>query len=115
MALADDIQKLTKQTQTALVESHDYFTYSKRVWHFLQQIVVDENRKFTFRNLVTRTSVNDDLLVRLAEPYVANYLIPSTFQHFLSLFEDFFFDLLRSCCLRIRPAFRKSKSKWPQS
>ncbi|MEE8452538.1 MAG: hypothetical protein V3R99_11510, partial [Thermoguttaceae bacterium] len=29
------------------------------------------------------------------QPYVADYLVTATFQHFISLFEDFFFDLLR--------------------
>ena len=76
MALADDIQKLTKRTQTALNESHDYFTYSKRVWHFLERTVIDEDRQFTFRNLVTGTSVNEQLLIRRAELYIVNYLIP---------------------------------------
>ena len=101
MALADDIQNLTKQALSALQESHDYYTYSKRLWHLLPDVVM-EGRKFTFRNLATGTSINEQLLLHRAQPYVANYLIPYTFQHFVSLFEDFFFDLLR-CWLAAYP------------
>jgi hypothetical protein len=41
MALADDIQALTDRTLSALAASHDYYTYTKRVWRLLQQIVKD--------------------------------------------------------------------------
>ncbi len=95
MALADDIQALTTRTLSALEASHDYCTYTKRVWRLLQQIV-KEGRKFTFRNLTTGTRVDEQVLLGRAQLYVNDYLMSSTFQHFVSLFEDFFFELLRS-------------------
>ncbi len=95
MALADDIQALTTRTLSALEASHDYYTYTKRVWRLLQQIV-KEGRKFTFRNLTTGTRVDEQVLLGRAQLYVTDYLMSSTFQHFVSLFEDFFFELLRS-------------------
>lgn len=94
MTLADDIQALTTGTLSGLEASHDYYTYTKRVWRLLQQIV-KEGRKFTFRNLTTGTRVDEQVLLGRAQLYVTDYLMSSTFQHFVSLFEDFFFELLR--------------------
>jgi hypothetical protein len=94
MALADDIQNLSSRTLAALEASHDYYTYTKRVWRLLQQIVTD-GRKFTFRNLTTGTRVDEQVLFGRAQLYVTDYLMSSTFQHFVSLFEEFFFGLLR--------------------
>ncbi len=94
MELADEIQALASRTLAALDASHDHYTYTKRVWRLLQQIV-KEGRKFTFRNLTTGTRVDEQVLLGRAQLYVTDYLISSTFQHFVSLFEDFFFGLLR--------------------
>jgi len=110
MALADDIQALTTRTLSALEASHDYYTYTKRVLRLLQQIV-KEGRKFTFRNLTTGTRVDEQVLLGRAQLYVTDYLMSSTFQHFVSLFEDFFFELLRSGLLPIRPASPRSRSR----
>ncbi len=93
MALADDIESLRQQTLSALKESHDYYTYTKRVWRLLEE-VVKEGRKFTFRNLATKTSLNEERLLGRLQLYVTDYLIPFTFQHFVLLFENFFFELL---------------------
>src|SRR5574340_81082 len=94
MALTDDIEALTNRTLSALEASHDYYTYTKRVWRLLQK-VVKEGRKFSFRNLTTGTSVDEQVLLGRAQDYVTDYLMSSTFQHFVSLFEDFLFQLLR--------------------
>jgi hypothetical protein len=64
------------------------------VWRLLEE-VVQEGRKFTFRNLATKTSLNEERLLGRLQLYVTDYLIPFTFQHFVLLFENFFFDLLR--------------------
>src|SRR5438552_16590591 len=95
MALADDIQALTTRTLSALHASHDYHTYTKRVWRLLQQIV-KEGRKFNFRNPATGTRVDEQGLLGRTQLYIADYLMSATFQHFVSLFEDFFFELLRN-------------------
>ncbi len=101
MALADDIQDLASRSLTALDASHDYHTYTKRVWRLLHKIV-KEGRKFSFRNRTTRTHLDEQALLGREELYVADYLTPSTFQHFVSLFEDFFFGLLH-CWLAAYP------------
>jgi hypothetical protein len=64
------------------------------VWRLLPEIVKD-GRKFTFRNRTTGMQVDEQVLLGRAERYVAEYLMSSTFQHFVALFEDFFFELLR--------------------
>lgn len=94
MVLTNDVQALANRTLSALDASHDYYTYTKRVWRLLQQIV-KEGRKFTFRNLTTGTRVDEQLLLGRAQLYVTDYLMSSNFQHFVALFEDFFFGLLR--------------------
>ncbi len=94
MALADDLQELADRTLSALDASHDYYTYTKRVWRLLQQIS-KEGRKFSFRSLTTGTVVDQQTLLGRAQLYVTDYLMSFTFQHFVSLFEEFVFDLLR--------------------
>jgi hypothetical protein len=94
MALADDIQALADRSLSALDASHDYYTYTKRVWRLLQQIV-KEGRKFTFRNPTTGTQVDEQVLLGRAQLYVTDYPLSSTFHQFVSLFEDFLFGLLR--------------------
>ena len=94
MTLADEIQDLANRTLSALDASHDYYTYTKRMWRLLQE-VVKEGRKFTFRNSATGTRVHEKSLHGRVQDYGANYLMSFTFQHFVSLFEDFFFGLLR--------------------
>lgn len=95
MTLADNIEALTTRTLSALAASHDYYTYTKRMWRLLQRIV-KKGRTFTLRNVTTGTKVNEQELFRRSQDYVTDYLMSSTFQHFVSLFEDFIFELLRA-------------------
>jgi hypothetical protein len=94
MALADDIRDLVGRSLAALDASHDYFTHTKKVWRLLQQDI-RKGRKFAVRNKVTGTSVDQQAVLGLSQTYVTKYLTSSTFQDFVSLFENFFFDLLR--------------------
>src|SRR4051812_26521581 len=94
MAVADDIQKLANRTLAALAASHDFYTFTTRVWRLVGEIVED-GRKFRFRNNATGSTVNEQTLLDREAHYRNEYLMSSTFQHFVSLFEDFFFDLLR--------------------
>jgi hypothetical protein len=94
MAMVDDLQDLANRTLAALDASHDYFTYTKRVWRLLQKLVKG-GEQLNFRNDATGTKVNERTLAGRGQMYVSVYLMSSTFQHFVSLFEEFFFDLLR--------------------
>ncbi len=102
MALVEDIQALTARTLSALGASHDYHTFTTRVWRLLQDIV-KEGRKFNYRNPATGTRVDEQGLRRLAQLYVRDYLMRSTFGDFVTLFEEFVFGLLR-CWLMAYPA-----------
>ena len=44
--------------------------------------------------MATKTSLNEERLLGRLQLYVTDYLIPFTFQHFVLLFENFFFELL---------------------
>jgi hypothetical protein len=78
---------------------HDYFTYSKRLWRTLQQSVEQGGLKFDWENLFTNSSVNEQDLLARAHLYVSEELTASTFQEFISTFESFLFDVLRSWLL----------------
>ena len=94
MALADDVRELAGRSLAALDAGHDYFTFTKRAWRLLQNEII-AGRTLKFRNVSTGTDATEQEILRRSRHYTKTYLISSTFQHFVSLFEDFFFDLLR--------------------
>jgi hypothetical protein len=94
MALADDVQDLRNRILAALDAGHDYSTYTKGVWRLLRQDIKG-GRQFNLRNVATGTKLDERALLGHARVYINDYLMSSTFQHFVSLFEEFFFDLLR--------------------
>src|SRR5262249_36205552 len=63
--------------------------------------------KIVVRNPATQTKVNQDELASFAQFYGADFLLASTFQQFVSTFEDFFFDLVSAWLT----AFPESLSK----
>lgn len=107
MALADDIQALTNRTLSALNAGHDYHTYTKRMWRLTEQMV-KEGRHFSFRNVATGSRLAERELLDRLKIYLTDYLIPSTFQGFVSRFEDFYFGLLR-CWLTAYPGSMSRK------
>ncbi len=94
MDLAKEIQELAVRTRESLNSSHDYFVHTKRVWRLMRE-TVNEGRKFNFQNKLTGTDVDERELVGRSRRYLKTYLRSATFQHFVGLFEDFFFDFLR--------------------
>ncbi|HEX5445011.1 MAG TPA: hypothetical protein VFW87_14330 [Pirellulales bacterium] len=107
MSLADDIRKIEGCALVGLDSSHDYHTYTKRVWRLVQEIA-NEGRTFSYRNPATGTKVDEQSLLGRSQLYITEYLTASTFQQFVLLFEDFVFDLLRSW-LAAYPASFSSK------
>jgi hypothetical protein len=94
VALTDSIQDLAARSSEALNRGHDYYTYTERIWRLVKE-AVDEGRRFTFRNSATRSRVSERTLMARRPEYIGGYLRSSTFQQFVSLFEDYVFDLLR--------------------
>ena len=72
----------------------NYYTHTQAVWRLVQK-AVKEGSKFSVRNLTTGTVVDEQVLLTLAQQYITEYHTWFTFQHFVSLFEDWLFDLLR--------------------
>lgn len=94
MALPDQIQSLLTGTLNALDASHDYYTHTRAMWHLTRRSV-GQGRKFRVGSSLTGSSVDEQTLMRLSRDYLENHLRPSTFLHFVSVFESFVFDLLR--------------------
>lgn len=94
MPLTDELAHLRNHCLSSLDASHDYYVHTKRAWRLVQQIV-RQGHQFTIQNQVTGHKVNESELSRLAQNYITGYLISATFQHFVSLFEQFMFDFLR--------------------
>jgi hypothetical protein len=98
MALADEIARVRDTTLADLNAAHDYYTNTKAVWRIVQQHAELGNR-VRVRNQHTRNVMTEKDLPDKARLYVAEYLTSATFQHFVSLFEDFVFSLLREWLL----------------
>jgi hypothetical protein len=94
MTLADDIRALRDRVLADLNAAHDYYTDTTIAWRLVHQIVA-AGGTFTNRNMTTGTVTAQADLVGKARGYVAEQLTEATFQQFLSIFEIFFFDLLR--------------------
>jgi len=94
MALVDEITRLRDNTAASLDASHDYYVHTKYAWRLVQQLV-QHGHKATIDNQATGSTVDETQLSNLAQGYVTSFLASATFQHFVSLFERFVFDLLR--------------------
>jgi hypothetical protein len=94
MSLADEIRALRDRSLAELAAVHDYFAETKNAWRIIRK-VIQAGRKFTIRNSATGTVTSESQLADKAIRYVAEYLAEATFQQFVAIFENFFFDLLR--------------------
>ena len=94
MALADDLRALRDQALADLNAAHDYYTDTKAAWRIVQK-VVEAGTTFSIRNATTGSVTTQADIAAKARGYVAGQLAEATFQQFLSVFENFFFDLLR--------------------
>lgn len=94
IALVGRLQELERHTLSALDATHDYFTHSKTVWLLLQQ-EVRKGGKFAIRSQTTGNQIHEQDLLAKGQVYLTDYLLPSTLQHLVSLFEHYVFELLR--------------------
>ena len=94
MGLAEDIRGVADVALAALDDAHDYYTHTKRAWELIER-VVREGRKFTFVNSQTKTRMDQIAILARSRLYVKSNLASATFQSFVSIFEDLFFDILR--------------------
>ena len=94
MVLSDDIRSLRDRVLADLNSSHDYYRDAKIAWRIVRKVVA-AGTTFAIRNASTGTVTSQDDLAAKARGYVSEQLAEATFQQFISIFENFFFDLLR--------------------
>jgi hypothetical protein len=95
MGLAEDIRALCDRSLAALNETYDYSSDTKAVWRFAQRLPVAERPRAIIRDRETGQQVSELDLAHRAQLYITDFLLPQTFQQFVSQFEVFYFDLLR--------------------
>ncbi len=95
MALIEEIEQLRSQCIAALEASHNYYSHTKHAWRFVQE-AVRQGHTLSLRNQVTGNTVDGPMLSSLSQGYVTNELTSATFQHFVSLFDDFVNGFLRA-------------------
>ena len=93
--LTDKIAQLRDESITALDASHDYYAHTKHAWRFMQGRIW-RGTKISIQNDVTGNVANEQELSDLSQEYVTGYLTSATFQHFVSVFEDFIFGFLQA-------------------
>jgi hypothetical protein len=94
MALSDEIRAIRDRTLADLNSAHDYYVDTQAAWHLVED-VISEGRKLQSINSATGTTTTEAELVSKSRGYVTEQLTQATFQQFISLFESYFFDLLR--------------------
>jgi len=99
MPLRNDIERARDSAITGLNDAHDYFTYTKDAWRTLQQDVQREGRTLKWENMSTKSVVTQKDVLARAQRYVEVELASSSLQQFVSIFENFFFDIARAWIL----------------
>jgi hypothetical protein len=94
MTLRSDLEQIRDRALAALKDAHDYYSYTEGAWRTLQ-LAVRDGLKFTLRNVVTNSTITEGDFVARAQRYVAEDLASASLQKFVSLFENFLFDVLR--------------------
>jgi hypothetical protein len=98
MALADQLAKQRDLILADLDRVHDYYTHTKGAW----QVVLsypEQGESLIIRNTLTGNVLTEENLSETAQFYVDEYLLTTTFQQIIGLFEDFIFGLLREWLL----------------
>src|SRR5258706_14383808 len=94
MALADDIRSLRDRVMADLNRSHDYYTETKIAWDIARRAIA-AGHAFSVQNITTGTVTTQVELAGKARGYVTEQLAEATFQQFISMFENFFLDIVR--------------------
>jgi len=94
MGLRESIRQLVQITAVRLDEAHDYYHFTKLIWDELD-LGIGAGRQFTYSNPTTGSTINERGLLQLRLRHLRDYVAPMTLGQFVSIFEDFFFDLSR--------------------
>ncbi len=93
MALAEEIKLLTDNVLAELTSTYNYYTDTKIAWKIVHKFIESGNR-FKIRNMTTDTVTTQIELSAKARGYIAQQLSEATFQQFISIFENYFMELL---------------------
>ena len=112
MLFASSLHTLRDQILTDLDSVHDYFTHSQAAWRIVRN-TIDQGNAISVRNNVTGSLITEKELPDRIQAYMSGFLAISTFQQYVSLFEDFVFGLLRVWLLSY--PFRLERKQVPMS
>lgn len=93
MPLQDEVRMLRDRVLADLISAHDYYTDTTTAWLLVEE-VISGGRTIYFQNVITGTVTTQENLLAKARGYVTEQLAEATFQQFLSIFENFCFELL---------------------
>lgn len=94
MDLRERIHDLRNEAKRNLIAANDYFNDLNQAWE-LVRAVIRSGRRFSYPNPTTGTVTTQDNLAARLRQYREQLALESTFQQFLSIFENYFFDILR--------------------
>ena len=94
MPLIDDIQELRDRVVAELDTAFDYYTDTKIAWNLVLNLITS-GHTFKNTNKITGTVTTQIELSAKARGYVTEQLTEATFQQFISIFENFYFEILR--------------------
>jgi hypothetical protein len=94
MAIANDIAELADRTKVNLDQLFDFRVHTQLVWGVFKRWAREGNT-LKSRTGATGTVMDQKDLLRRYELYKLEYLLGLPFQHIVTLFEAFLFDLLR--------------------
>lgn len=94
MALVDDIRSLRDRVLADLTDAYDYHTDTKIAWKIVERFI-ETGHTITNRSMTTGTVTTHNELAEKARRYITKELTEATFQQFISIFENFFFEILR--------------------
>ncbi len=98
MPLADEIAGHRDVILAELDAVHNYYVNTKAAWRIVQEFI-ERGGTVTVHNHSTGDITTENELPGMAQFYVTEYLAVSTFQQFVSLFEDFLFGIMRQWLL----------------
>jgi hypothetical protein len=99
MTLRNDIENARDSAMGALNDAHDYFAFTKDAWRALQQDVERDGRTLKWTNASTASSISEKNVFARAQRYIGVELASSSLQQFVSIFENFFFEIARAWIL----------------
>src|SRR5438128_198283 len=99
MDLTDQFDAWAIRVKQELDGLHDFYEHSNKVWEVFVRWTLGGNTLYV-RNAVTGNEANEKALVDRTDHYRDRYLLTLTFQQNVSLFEFYFFDLLKLLLLR---------------